>query len=279
MCCGGGAPPPPDYGPIASANEASARYAKEAADADLAFRRQVYNDSLPQREELYQLAREVAEQQLGITDESAMRGREQWQEYQDTYLPVERRMVQDAMEYDSPDRRERLRSEAMADTSSALGAQNAVIAREMARYGVNPNSGRFQGTQRQGKLLGAAATAGAGNAAVRGLEDKAISLRAGAASFGRNMPNTAGQALGLATQAGNSAVGNQNAAFMSGMPYAQFAAGGTGNQIGAAGMAMQGNLGLGNLMNQNYQAQMSAHGQGMAGLGQLAGLVGYGLVV
>lgn len=232
----------------------------------------MYAESRPHQQRLYDLASQVAQQQLGFADKSAARGDQQWQEYVSTYLPAERQMVRDAMEYDAPARRERLRSEAMMDTSSALGAQEGVMRRELARMGANPNSGRYLGLQRMSKVLGAATTAGAGNAAARGLEDKAISLRAGAASFGRNMPNTAGQSLGLATQAGSAATANQNQGFMAALPYAQFASGGVGNQLGAAGLGVQGNLGMGGLMNQAYTAQANNSGGLLGGLMGVAGL-------
>lgn len=303
MCCGS-APPPPDYGPIASANEASARYAKEAADADLAFRRQVYNESLPQRQELYDLARRVAEQQLGISDESAARASEQWQDYKNTYRTNELSTMADAygQQYLGGADRTQLnelitggggtmtdaarlgllqelgnRAEEGAAAQAAQRAGGEVNrtfgqqSRMLARYSAGDPSRAAAMATRLGNQQ-ALVSAGAANQAREATRTRGVGLRTGVANFGRNMPNTAGQAFGLATQAGSSAVGNQNAAFMSGMPYAQFATGGTGNQIGAAGLGVQANLGLGGLMNQSYAAQSQAAGQGLAGLGMLGGM-------
>lgn len=106
--------------------------------------------------------------------------------------------------------------------------------------------------------------------------NKYASLRAGAAAFGRNMPNTAGQAYGLATGAGTQAVGNQNVGLQSGLPYAQFVAQGTGNQLAAAGIQQQGALGLGNLLSRDYATAQSAYNNmgGGSGLGDLGTLIG-----
>lgn len=270
MCCD--APAAPNYQPVADANEAAARYAYNAANEDLAFRKSVYEDSKPRQEGLYQLALKVAAQQMGIADETTARAKQQWGEYDRTYLPVERKMVDEAMNYDSPERRERLRGEAMADVAAGSDAAQAASRRTMMRYGVNPGSGRFADTERVSRLIDSANVAGAGNAAVRALQDRGIALRAGAASFGRNMPNTAGQSFGLSTQAGSSAVANTNAGFMAGLPYAQFQSGAYGTGLGAAGLAQQGALGMGNIMSRDYATSANIYGGEMAALGTALGL-------
>ena len=81
-----------------------------------------------------------------------------------------------------------------------------------------------------------------------------ISLRAGTAAFGRNMPNTANQTIGTSVNAGNSAVGNSTAAANSWIPAASYASGAVPNTINAAQVATQGTLGLGQLLSSNYNA-------------------------
>src|SRR5690348_9664636 len=74
-CCD--APAPPDMTPIANAQGDAAKYAYDAANNDLEFRKQVYQDSLPRQQQLMDLATKIANQQLGIADENQSFAREQ----------------------------------------------------------------------------------------------------------------------------------------------------------------------------------------------------------
>lgn len=341
MCCDAPSPPPPpDYSKLAASSEAAARIAADSAAQDLAFRKQVYEESLPRQAELYNLASQVARQQLGIADANEGRAREQWDYWRNAFQPVERDMVLDAYQgqYLTEDEIAQLRANpalgyqfgkiaadrkaaedigglqeledrelawlenqrnfaragVSADVNNAYGQQ----ARMLTRMGGDPNriaamAGQIANQQALARVSGLNQIernyADLAQAARQGygLQKYAVksnryapgtSLRAGAASFGRNMPNTAGQAYGLATQAGNSAVANQNTGFQSGLPYAQFQAGGYGSQLGAAGIGVNSALGVGGLMNQGYatqiagyNAQQQANAAGLAGLGQAAG--------
>jgi anti-sigma28 factor (negative regulator of flagellin synthesis) len=331
------APPPPDYGPLAASNAEAARIAQETAREDLAFRRQVHQESLPREQQLYNLASQVATQQMGIAGANEQRAAQQWQQHQQTFRPIEQQMAlesygsqflgdQDVQGLQAAiasgdqvaiNRYTQLGSQAAgtryqglmdaADlkargiaSTEAVGAKTAAAAdinsayaqqaRGLMRMGGQPNQIAAAAAQMANQQ--ALARVGAANNTYRsvynqergiarndaanqfGMTERGVGLRAGAASFGRNMPNTAAQSYGLATQAGNSAVANQNAGFMAGLPYAQYQSGGVANQLGAAGLQQQGNLGLANLQNQAYGAQMQAHGQGMAGLGAAVGMLG-----
>lgn len=336
-------PPPPDYGPMAAASEASARYARESAADDLAFRKQVYQDSLPRQQELYGLASQVAQQQLGIGNENAGRAREQWEYWNRQFKPAEEAMALDSYQsqYLTPQELQALRANpalgyeygktaadrkadedigglqgledselawlsnqrnfARAGVSADVNNAYAQQARQLTRMGGDPNriaamAGQIANNQALARVAGLNQI-DQGYAAMQqqtrqgyGLQKQNVksnrynagtSLRAGSAAFGRNMPNTAGQAYGLATQAGNSATANQNAGFTSGLPYAQFQAGGYGSQLGAAGIGVNSALGVGGLQNQSYgtqmqgwSAQQASGANELAGLGQAAGMLG-----
>lgn len=267
---GNDAPAAPDYTPIATANEASAKYAKDAADNDLAFRKQVYSDSQPMQKGLYELTSKVADSQLSDAATSRDRSSTQWNQYQKTFVPVEEQMAKEAMEYGSEADQAQQAGRAVSDARAQAAASRASGARAMAAMGVNPNSGRFAGMSRANDINEAALAAGGANSARIAARDKGIGLRAGAAAFGRNQVNSAGQMTGLATASGNAAVGNTNTGFQSGLPYASFAAGGTHNAIQAANAGIQANLGMGQLMSNDYRAGLSQD-SGLGGLGQLAG--------
>lgn len=387
MCCDAPSPPPPpDLRPVAAASDRAAELGYQAAQDDLAFRRQVYAEERPRIQQLQDLASRVANQQMGIADANESRARDQWNYWQRSFQPTEQAMNLDAFQaqYLSPEeladlqanparavqyarlaadrqaqeqsqgymraagenvadidqlesrglrsldtqrdqqleflRGRELQDREMVDAqiASAYGAAN----RGLARYGAgSPNRmaamatrvGNDQALARVAGLnalsqgyaalgqqvrdvhgsqrLGLEQGMGQQRLGVRaGARENArstqanryalgTSLRAGSAAFGRNMPNTAGQAYGLATQAGSSAVANSNTGANAGLPHAQFMAGGFGTQLGAAGIGANTALGMGGLQNQTYGSQVSAYnaaqqarGQGLAGLGQFAGM-------
>ena len=267
----GSAPAAPDYSTIAASNEAAARVSAEVAREQLAFQKDVYNQSKPQQDRLEKLATEVANQQMQIADANQKQAEKQWNYYEGTFQPVEKQMVDEAMNYDSKARQEQQAGQATADVRSQMANANAQQNRALTGMGVNPNSGRFAGLSKAQAVQAGAMQAGAATGARNAVVDKGIGLRAGAASFGRNMTNTAAQAYGLATNAGSSAVGNQNTGFMAGAAYPQLLNSGYSNNIAASGQAINANLGLGGLMNQSYGIQANMYGQQQAGQGAMIG--------
>lgn len=267
----GSAPAAPDYSGIAASNEAAARVSAEVAREQLAFQKDVYNKSLPQQARLEQLATDVANQQMQIADANQKQAEKQWNYYEGTFQPVEKKMVDEAMNYDSKARQEQQAGQATADVRSQMANVNAQQNRALTGMGVNPNSGRFAGLSKSQAVQAGAMQAGAATGARNAVVDKGIGLRAGAASFGRNMTNTAAQAYGLATGAGSAAVGNQNTGFMAGASYPQLLNSGYSNNIAASGQAINANLGLGQLMNQGYGIQANMYGQQQAGQGAMIG--------
>jgi hypothetical protein len=267
----GSAPAAPDYSSIASSNEAAARVSAEVAREQLAFQKDVYGKSLGQQDRLEKLATDVANQQMQIADANQQQAEKQWNYYEGTFQPVEKKMVDEAMNYDSKARQEQQAGQATADVRSQMANANAQQNRAMLGMGVNPNSGRFAGLSKSQAVQAGASTAGAATGARNAVVDKGIGLRAGAASFGRNMTNTAAQAYGLATQAGSSAVGNQNTGFMAGTAYPGMLNSGYSNNIAASGQAINANLGLGQLMNQGYGTSANMYGQQQAGQGAMIG--------
>jgi hypothetical protein len=309
--CAPSPPPPPDYSGVAAANEEAARIAYQAANEDLSFRKQVYADSQPRQAQLYDLATRIANQQIGIADQNTTRANEQWGQHQAAYLPNEYQTIADAYgssylgDEDNAQMSDIISGKSGLDAGgsqlamSRLGRKAEDIAAEqaMTRAGAEVNNAYGQAMRGMTRLGGdpnrmafaaarlannaSLAKVGASNQARESVRGTQMGLRTGVANFGRNMPNTAGQAFGLATQAGNSAVGNQNQGFMSGLPYAQYASGGYAGQMGAAGLAQQGALGYGGLMNQGYGMQVNAwnganasNAAGLGGLGQMAGMLG-----
>lgn len=210
------------------------------------------------------LARPIAQEQAAMMSESRERGTDQWNQYLATFQPIEERVAKEAMEYDSPAEMDRRAQQAAADVDLAYGRAWEQGKRDLTRMGVNPNSGRFLTAAAGLPTEKAKDTAHAMNTAREGVRDKAMALRAGAAAFGRNQPNVAGQMTGLATNAGSSAANTLNSTVASTM-----AAQGTGGQW--TGTGLQGINQAGNLHLNAYNAQMQAQSGLYQGLGMAGG--------
>lgn len=294
----------PDYSGVAAASDKAAEYAYKAASDDLSFRKNVYNDSKPQQRVLADLAQRIAQQQLGSAEKSAALADENTGYWRGTYQPMERQTVMDAMgsRYLGADDRAKLAAvvsgtsgltgdaltaetdrlatagqegaatRAVTDTNATINRSVAQQGRELRRFGGDPNK---MASYASDMAVGSTAIkVGAANTAREGAADKLKALRTGVANFGRNMPNTAGQSVALSTSAGNAAVGNQNAALMSGLPYAQFASGGTQSALSAAQLQQQGALGLGGLMSRDYSTSVQDYANQSGGDGGLGGMLG-----
>lgn len=264
--CGKKAPKPdPLIGQAARDNAALAKEMAGVAREELAWNRTRAEKQDP-------LLEKIAQQQIDTADVNTARSADQWDSYQTLFKPVEARMVDDANNWDSDERKDRMASEAGADvTRSYQGAAEQNL-RQMGRLGVNPNSGKFAALTNETMLGQAKDSAGAMNTARRATEQQGIALRTGVAQFGRNMPNTGIAADSLALNAGQSAGNTMSTGVanrVAGNAAAQQWFGGASSGNNSAG---QMGLGL-------YQGQLQAHQmnqEAAAGMGQLVGTLGVG---
>ncbi len=263
MCAPDIPDPDPLIGEAAKGNADVARRQIELAEEQLAWTRGRAAHQDP-------LIEGVVRQQIESGNVNAARAADQWKIYQDTFRPVEQRMVKDAMDFDSPERKERMAAEAGADVGRSYDAAQEQNLRTMGSMGINPNSGRFAALSNETALARAKDTAGAMNKARRDTEMTGIALRTGAAQFGRNMPNTGIAADSMALNAGNSAVGNMGAGNQMYNANQAAAAQWFGGGVNANNSA--GQLGLGLYSGQMQGAQLQ--GEAMGGIGQLIGTLG-----
>lgn len=258
----GGDAPEPDPA-IGEAAKQNAEIGREV----LAFSKQQYEDNKPRVAASDALIKSVVEDSLATSAKQQANADEQWQRFKTTWMPIEDKVASDAMNADSQAELNRISSEAAADTSTAADAADASRERAAFSLGINPNSGRFAGQQRASGIARAATMAGAMNSGRQAARDRGIALRAGAANFGRNMPNTAANAYGLAVQAGQGAVGTQN----SGLATQNAAA---APMYQGFNSALAGNQSAANILNQQYAGQVGAYNaaqQEGSGMGQLLG--------
>lgn len=199
----------------------------------LDWAREVYASEEPQRAASAQLSNQVAQAQLDQMRLQTEAAAQAQQDYDTLYRPLERQIVLDAQNYDTPERRDAASKQAIAGVTTALDAQRGATMREMERAGVNPASGKAMALQGSMDLGAAKAKAGASAGAVQQIETQGYARRMDAASLGRGIASSQGTNAALASQLGASAVGSSNAALAAGQS-------GAGLVQGAYGTAIQG---------------------------------------
>lgn len=268
MCDSGGSAPAPDpeIGKAAALNAATA---KEA----LAWYKDLYtNELLPLQKEQQTMGRQLIDRYFDSMDKQEAFADKQNAYYDSTFKPIEQQVARDAMGYDSAENIAKRSGIAGANVEQTYSQAEQENARNLSRYGLNPNSSAFALTNERLMRDKALAKAGAQTGAAFDTMDKAIALRAGAANFGRNMPNSASNYYNNANAAGGAAMGTSTA--MNNTALANSSAMGQGYSTFMQGNQSAGNLYLGQYgaQMQGYQADQSAKGGLYQGVGTLVGL-------
>lgn len=133
--------------------------------------------------------------------------REQYDRYLSDFAPLEGRVAKDAMEWDSPDMLDRVSQQASADVHRGFDSARAENERALRRSGVNVDDPRYLRATRDLGLTEAAADAGAMTGARERRIGEAMSLRGGAAQFGRALPATAAAAAAQGAATASTAAG------------------------------------------------------------------------
>jgi hypothetical protein len=214
----------------------------------------------------------IFDQQMRIADSQETRSQEQYDFWKQHYQPLEQKITDEALRFNTDAERERMAGQAGADVEQAYAAQRAQNARDLSRYGINPNSStalRAAGTLGDEEAL---AKAGAMNQSRQQAKAMGMAMAADAANMGRGLSGQSNSAAALALQAGQAGQGNvsnqtQNAVASRGLGNANF------------GMAIQGNQSAGNLYNSDFATRMQGFGtqaqmsnQRMSTVGSLAGM-------
>jgi hypothetical protein len=175
--------------------------------------------------------------------------------YKNIFAPNEDRLAKDVAGYDSPEEMERVRQEAAGNANQAFDTAQRSRGVELARMGVNPNSGRYAapGSDDLNRTI---ATSDSMNRATAGRSDAAIGLRGNLANFGTGVAQTGGtfaaQGAGYLNAAANAASGIRTAPanWLNAATGAYASAGGmaTARQNAMTNMAMARNDARGKLM-------------------------------
>lgn len=196
------------------AQREAAEAANELNKEQFEWNKWVYeNDIAPANKANQELQFLLAEDYLDTSKTNKDFANEQRDEYRKTYLPNERRVAEEAQNYDSAGNVARRSGMAAANVNQQFSNATAQRARALGRYGLNPNSSAFASQLGKDAIAQAAAASGAATGAAFDTQDKAIALRSGVANFGRNMPNTAAQAnaTGNSSNAGASGASQRSA--------------------------------------------------------------------
>lgn len=240
--------------------------------------------ALASDEEARRVGTQVSQAQLGLMEQAREFAERDRARYEETFLPMQDRFIDEANAYDTPERREAEAARALADVQAQAEAQRAGAEARLSGMGIDPSQFR-SGTV--AAMMGAS-TAAAGalqaNNARTAIEDKGRALRADALNLGMGLPAQAAQGMGMSSAAGGAAVGAAQAgqgatlgALQMGAGLGQSAlsmrsgalnnmAGWTGSPMQWAqqgnstmGMASNSYMNAGSLMNSSFQNQMQRH--------------------
>lgn len=259
---GKSSPKAPDYTQLAAASERAAELGAQLGQQQLDFSRQQYDELKP-------VLMGIVGSQLGLQEQSRRQGDDYYNYLVGTYRPLEQKIAQDAMSFNTEAHRETLAQQAAADSGKAFDVMRKANERAMLSMGVNPNSGRFAGINRAGELQAAAHRAGAMNQTRVQAEALGNARMLEAAGLGRNLPGASAGAYQMAIGAGNAAGQNAMA------PGNQYMAGmqaGAGTWQQGIGQQMSG---LGNIMNMQgsiYGMDMNNRNAMWGGIGNIVGM-------
>lgn len=208
-------------GSMYAANKAAGAQnrATDAASAAAAEQNAISKEQFDWNKEIYErdtapMQRQQMEMQTKIANDALARAQKQDQladeqkaYYDSTFKPIEQQVAKDAIDYDSDENVNRRSGIAAANVNQQFSNARGQSARMAGRYGLGSTA--FSGPAGASERAQALGTAGASTGAAFETMDKGIQLRAGAANFGRNMPNTA---LSAFSGANNSSANAGNAA-------------------------------------------------------------------
>lgn len=125
---------------------------------------------------------------------------EQWDKYQEIYDPLERQVVKEAQQYDTPENYAKAAGDASATVASQFGKAREQL---MRTPGLDPSSGAFQAGMTNLGLSEAANNAVQQNAARMKVKDTAFARKTDALSLGKGLPANASSALNSAASTNN----------------------------------------------------------------------------
>lgn len=197
----------PDTSGVNAAAVAQAALAKDA----LEWFKGEYARTAPDRERAQQEASQVTQAQLESMRTQTALAKDYDTYNKTTFRPLEQRLVSETQAYDTPERRNAAADRAVADVNMQVAAQRDAGRRELASYGVAPDSAKSMALMSSGDINAARYSAGAAGAARDKVEATGYARMADAALMGRGLPSAQATAVQTGIQAGNAALGASGA--------------------------------------------------------------------
>lgn len=202
---GGKSQPAPDYGPM-----------QQLGREQLDFAKMQYAEMKP-------LAQGIANQQIAAQQQQMQQAKEYYDYNVTTFRPLEQGLVRDAESFNTEAYRSQMAQRAAADVQQAFQGAQGQSNREMARRGINPNSGAAISNMNANALRLASASAGAQTSARSQAEQMGYARRLEVTGLGRGLAGAANAAYGGATSAGSAGLNTSMAPggqYMQGMGQA-----------------------------------------------------------
>lgn len=265
----GSAPSAPDYTPIANATREQAQWQRKVAEDQLQWAKEQYADNKP-------YADRVKAGMLDTLDFNTETAKKDRARYEDIYQPVEDKQVENALTWDSADRKSQRAGMAGQRVASAFDAADAEATRSLESFGVDPSAVRFGALNRGSKLARAASIAGAQNKSDIDTDMQAVALRGDVINTGKGYPASISGQFGTAGSAGTAGVNAGNSTTAG-------AAGSLGNGLGWGNASSSSLANWGNVLDSQYKAQLgqyNAESQSNSGTMQAIGsMVGMGAMM
>ena len=172
--------------------------AREQADRLFEFQNKAFESD----QDMKEWSKQIGEKQMEGMNLQMEYARKDRERYESVFLPMQDQYIDEANNYDTPDRREAEASRAMVDIQRQAEAARTNSDQRLRSMGIDPSQMRSATLLDTQNVAMAANQALAGNAARQGVEDRGRAMRADALNVGAGLP-----AQALAGYAGAGAAG------------------------------------------------------------------------
>ena len=188
---GGGSAPAPDP----QIGQAALMNAKTGEDW-LDFAKTTYATSMDRQKPIDALSQEIAQNQLVASKQQQEWATQAHDRYVNQFEPLQDKFVQQAQNWDTPEKEAEAAAKAKADVATNAAQQQAANNRKMSAMGVNPASGKWAGVDRATSLATATSEAGAENNARNVVKQQGMALEATPSTSATACPRKPARRLG-----------------------------------------------------------------------------------